>query len=311
MNKETTVLLIGGSGFLGAALTRRLKRDGYGVHHLVREPIASQEAGVAVHAGGLGNVELLRRLLPECGVVFHLASGTTPTISAKDPSLEAELNIFPTLRFLEVLHNFPQTKLIYISSGGTVYGNPGDQMATETTPLASLSYYGAGKIATEAFLLTYKRTYKRRVSILRPSNLYGPEQPLLQNFGIVRTMLQRCLDNQPIDIWGDGEVVRDFLYLDDLVEACMQVMQCHAPNDIYNIGAGEGHSLNQLADIIKATCNKPLDIRYSSSRSIDVKRIVLDCHRIQADLGWKPMVTLENGIRRTWDWLLTPTRGIK
>jgi UDP-glucose 4-epimerase len=301
------ILLIGGGGYLGSQLAPRLSAAGHEVEILVRDHGRPAPAGFTVHVGGLGNVALLRRILPSFDIVFHLASGTTPGVSGRDPSLEAELNLFPTLRFLETLQGHPQVHLVFISSGGTVYGNPAANSVTEDTPLAALSYYGAGKAALEAFLAAYARSNGSRLTILRPSNLYGPGQPHYYGFGVIRTMLQHLLDDTVMQIWGDGQAVRDFIYIDDLVDACILSLGDPEKIGIYNVGSGTGYSLRQLVDIVRHVCHRELRTEYREGRKIDVRTIVLDSARLQTAVGWQPRVPIETGIVRSWQWLQSGT----
>lgn len=297
------ILLIGGGGFLGSRLARRLCAEGHQVEILVRDHGRPAPSGFTVHAGGLGNVALLRRILPSFNVVFHLASGTTPGVSGRDPSLEAELNIFPTLRFLEAFQAHPDIHLVFVSSGGTVYGNPATNPVSEDAPLAPLSYYGAGKVALETFMTANARNQKGRLTILRPSNLYGPGQPHYLGFGVIRTMLQHLLDGTTMQIWGNGEAIRDFIYIDDLVDACSLALRGPKTNGIYNVGSGIGCSLKQLIEIVRTACRKELRIEYRAGRKIDVRAVVLDSSRLRTAVGWQPRVPIEAGIRQTWEWL--------
>lgn len=297
------ILVIGGAGYLGARLATRLKAEAYDVEILVRDHGKPTPIDVPVHIGGLGNVALLRRILPSFETIFHVASGTTPGVSGRDPSLEAEFNIFPTLRFLEVLQAQPQAHLVFISSGGTVYGNQQSNPVGEDAPLTPLSFYGAGKVALETFLSAHARTHGNRLTILRPSNLYGPGQPNYHGFGVIRTMLQHLQDGTVMQIWGDGEAIRDFIYIDDLVNACIMSMHDPAPIGVYNVGSGIGYSIKQLVDIVGAISRRNLKVEYRKGRKIDVRAIVLDSTRLRTAVGWEPVASIETGIRNTWDWL--------
>ncbi|MHB8455427.1 MAG: NAD-dependent epimerase/dehydratase family protein [Acidiferrobacterales bacterium] len=300
---KPSVLLIGGAGFLGSALAPLLLQNGYDVDLLIRQARGRFDPRVTVYTGGLGNSELLRRILPRYSTVVHLASGTTPGISAQNPSLEAELNIFPTLRLIETLHAFPDIKLVYLSSGGTVYGNPALDYVDEEAAVAPLSYYGAGKAAIEIFLQTFSRTFKSRTVILRPSNLYGPGQPYHRGFGLIRTILQHLHDEKTMEIWGDGEIVRDFIYIDDLANACLEVIKAPHSEGVYNVGYGKGYSISQLCSIVEQVCNRKLHTTRLPERAIDVRKIVLDHSRLGVQFGWRPKTPIESGIQNTWHWL--------
>jgi UDP-glucose 4-epimerase len=297
------VLLLGGDGFMGRALRGRLIETGRQIHVVTRSTILDSGDGSCIHGGGIENVELLRRLIPLVDTIVHLASATTPGLSARTPSLEANLNIAPTLGLLEELQRHPGVRLVYISSGGTVYGDPGRDPVTESAELRPVSFYGAGKVAVEGFLRSFQRMNGNPVVVLRPSNVYGPGQPRYQGFGVIRTMLQHALDGTTMSIWGDGSVVRDFLYIDDMIAAIEGMIDTTIPAGTFNAGSGLGHSLNELIRIIESTCDTHLPVRYQPSRGIDVQRIVLDVTSIRDHCGWKARTTLEHGVAKTWEWL--------
>lgn len=297
------VLLLGGAGFMGRALATRLRERGHEVHMMIRGAALDGLEDITVHVGGMENVELLRQLLPRFGTVIHLASATTPSLSGRTPTLEASLNIAPTLGLLEELQHHPWVRLIYISSGGTVYGNPEQTLVPESAALQPLSYYGAGKVAIEGFLQCFQRLAGNPVVILRPSNLYGPGQPRYKGFGVVRTMLQHVLDRTTMHIWGDGSVVRDFIYIDDVVAAIECVLADSDASGTFNVGAGIGYSLNELKSVIEEVSGERLHTRHEPSRSIDVRQIVIDSSNMERRFGWTPTTSLQDGVARTWEWL--------
>lgn len=297
------VLLLGGAGFMGRALCARLGARGYDVHVLARGTTLDIAEGCTVHGGGMENTELLRRLLPRMGTIVHLASATTPGLSAVTPSLEADLNIAPTLGLLGELIAHPHIRLVYVSSGGTVYGDPGSGTADESSELKPLSFYGAGKVAVETFLRCFQQRQGNPLVILRPSNVYGPGQPRYQGFGVIRTMLQHALDGSTMSIWGDGSTVRDFVYIDDVVSAMECFVADGAPTGTFNIGAGVGHSLNDLVSVVERASGRRLCVRHEAARGIDVQRIVLDTRAIRERCGWTAATPLEAGVVHTWQWL--------
>ncbi|MES2536570.1 MAG: NAD-dependent epimerase/dehydratase family protein [Pseudomonadota bacterium] len=296
-----SILLLGGAGFIGTALARRLAAQGKRVHVISRRNPTCIEPGIVVHAGDLGDVSLLEKLLPECGTVVHLASTTTPGSSAAHPARELG-NLVPTLQLLEILQRWPHTHLIFLSSGGTVYGNPAHNPVSELAPLAPLSFHGANKVALEGFLQAF-RASGHAVTVLRPSNAYGPGQSLHQGFGLVRTVLQNILRGSPLEIWGDGENVRDFVYVDDMVEAILLAAARPEDSGTYNVGSGKGYTINQVLAIAQQVSGVPVPVEYHPARSVDVREIVLDIAHIRAVTGWQPAIGLEEGIARTWHWL--------
>lgn len=288
---------------MGRALCRRLTARGHDVHVLTRGTTLEITERCTIHGGGMENTELLRHLLPRMGTIVHLASATTPGLSAATPSLEANLNIAPTLGLLGELAAHPRARLIYVSSGGTVYGDPGSDAADESSELKPLSFYGAGKVAAETFLRCFQQRYGNPLVILRPSNVYGPGQPRYQGFGVIRTMLQHVLDGSTMTIWGDGSTIRDYIYIDDVLSAVECFVADDAPIGTFNVGAGVGHSLNDLVAMIERVSGRALAVRHEAARDIDVERIVLDTRAIRQRCGWTSITPLEAGVDTTWQWL--------
>lgn len=298
------ILVIGAGGFVGTALSARLLQEGETVHRLQRTPAPSSGPNDRVHIASLDDAELLHAILPACDRVVHLASSSTPASTANAPVLEAELNLMPTLRLLELLREHPQARLVFASSGGTLYGNPGLDSASEGVPLETLSCHGAGKLAAEAFLQAFHHQTGRDVTVLRPSNLYGPGQALRSGFGLIRNMLEHARRGSALQIWGDGESVRDFLYIDDMVEACIRVLRGQTGGwRVFNVGAGVGHSVNEIRTLVEAVTGVTIPAVRHPARAGDVRRIVLDSRKLQDACGWRPSVTLLQGVERTWHWL--------
>lgn len=275
------VLLLGGRGFIGSALALRL-----------------QQQGVPVRVAGRDNSEQLEQLVPACGTVVHLASSTTPGSSAQQPALE-QANLQFTQRLVGLLQQQPATHLVFFSSGGTVYGNPAALPVPEDAPLAPLSHHGAAKVAQEAMCQSL-RAQGHAVSILRPSNVYGPGQPLKGGFGLVRTLLEHARQGTALQIWGDGENVRDYLYIDDLVDATLRLIVQPDKAGTYNLGSGVGHSVNAVKALVEQITGRPIATSYHPARGVDVKAAILSCERVASSLGWKPAVSLAEGIRHAW-----------
>ncbi len=278
------VLLLGGAGFIGGALARRLKQE-----------------EITVHVIGRHDTERLEQVLPQCGTVIHLASATTPGSSASHPGLELA-NLALTLRLLELLQPQPQTHLIFLSSGGTVYGNPDRLPVAEDAPITPLSNHGAGKASQEAFCQAF-RAQGHAVTILRPSNAYGPGQTIKSGFGLVRTMLEHVRVGTTMEIWGNGENIRDFIYIDDVVDAAMRLIRLPQDSATYNLGSGKGCSINQVRGIVEEITGTELKVSLRPARGADVRAVVLNIERICQELSWTPKVELREGVGLTWTWL--------
>jgi UDP-glucose 4-epimerase len=293
-------LLLGG-GFISTALIRRLVEHGRCVHVVTRKAPVESIPGIVSHIGDVSDATLLQKLERDCGTVIYLASTTTPGTSANCPVMELD-NLRPMLHLLEVVKSWQDMHLIFLSSGGTVYGNPLHNPVAENAPLSPLSYHGAAKVALEGFLNAF-RAKGRAVTILRPSNSYGPEQSLRQAFGLIRTVLQHVLDGTTMEIWGDGENVRDFVYVKDVADAIIAAVNAPMDSGTYNVGSGKGHTVNRVLTIAERICGAPVQVKHREARSADVREVVLDVSRIRERLGWQPRISLEEGILQTWEWL--------
>ncbi|MEJ1354012.1 MAG: NAD-dependent epimerase/dehydratase family protein [Candidatus Sedimenticola sp. (ex Thyasira tokunagai)] len=297
----TDNILILGGGFIGQALAKRLVDNGQPVTLISRSTPEHLTKGINWQQGDLGNLALMRRKLPECRAVIHLASTSTPGRHVHAPSREAEENLLPLLRLLEVMGDHAGIPLVFLSSGGAIYGHPATTPVSEKHTLAPLSNHAAGKAAAEHFLGVFAHQ-GHPVTILRPSNVYGPNQPLKSGFGVIRTLLEHLKCGTSMAIWGDGKIVRDYLYIDDLISACLAVLEDPSVGT-FNIGSGLGYSINELCMLAEKVTGKALDLRYDPARSVDVRKVVLDNMAIRNRYGWQPQFTIEQGIHLTWKWL--------
>jgi len=199
------------------------------------------------------------------------------------------------------LPKHPPRQFIFLSSGGTVYGNPEQLDVVEDAPLQPISYHGAAKSAAELFLQAFAHT-DYPVTILRPSNVYGPGQAGPAGFGLIRTILQHMQSNTPMEIWGDGSTLRDYLYIDDLIEAMLQVQRQGCTGG-FNVGTGTGHNVHEVITCAESVTERKLSIIQKPARISDVRGIVLNCSKVNKATGWKPTTDLKSGIRQTWQWL--------
>lgn len=305
--KKEGILLLGGTGFVGRALAASFVKNGFTkIYSIAKNRYQWKRlTEVQAYESSLDNHILLKKILPNCRIVFHLASDTTPGWSALKPSVEADSNLLPTLRFLEVLQDYPRTLLIYVSSGGAIYGNSEQDPITEDMPLSPLSYYGAGKAALEKFILAFCRQTNGNAMILRPSNIYGPGQPYKSGFGVIPTLFHHLITEQPLQIWGDGKAVRDYVFINDFVRLNVNLVKSRAMTvkiPIYNVGSGRGYTINELCDLVENVSGRKLIREYRPARVIDVKRVILNSSQIEQDFDWKASTNLRIGLERTWEW---------
>ena len=303
---EDISLVIGGNGFIGSALVRHLDTNGRKVRVYDRgEPQAGRHgAGVHYLRGGLDDTAALDASMAGVGTVFHLASSTVPGTSNLDPAADVTTNLLGTLNVIDAMKRRGIRRLVFLSSGGTVYGRLKHCPVPEEHPTFPICSYGIVKLAIERYLHLYRELHGLEYTILRASNPYGPFQSTSGLQGAVPAFIAKMLQGKPIEVWGDGSVVRDFLFVDDLIRALIQGARMPSGvSGIYNVGSGIGTSLNELLSTLVRVSGLSDTRQYQPGRAYDVPTSVLDISRIKAELHWAPQTSLEEGLRRTLDWL--------
>lgn len=296
-----SVLLLGGNGFIGQALARKYAELGYTVHIISRRRSPLDHPSIHSHQASLDDPDVLDKLIPQCDLIIHTASTCTPGSSAANPTKEGEENLLPLLRLLKTLSHHVSRQFVFISSGGTVYGESPNLPAREDSPLRPISYHGAAKVAAEMFVQAHARS-GYPTTILRPSNVYGPGQNGPAGFGVIKNILQHLEAGAVMEIWGDGESLRDYLYIDDLVDAIVQTQKQHCLGT-FNVGTGAGHSVNEIIALAESVTGRKLEMVRKPARKSDVTGIVLDYGKLNQATGWTPCTDLRTGIRQTWRWL--------
>lgn len=276
------ILFIGGAGFIGSNLVRRFCKDNK-YHVFVVEPEfanVSRLDGMQVDVvrESLSNVESLERIVSEKGIetVVHLVSTLIPGSGYDDFNKEFENMIFPSIRLMEYCAK-NSVKFVYFSSGGTIYGNRQTmQPFVETDDMAPISYYGWSKQMMENGILFKNRTEGLRYLIVRPSNPYGHGQNLHGKQGLVAVAIGKIMDGKPVEVWGDGSAIRDYIYIDDLAEIFFQLIDNDVTNETVNIGSGRGYSVNDVLAFLKIISKVDFKILYENARPMDVSNMVLD-----------------------------------
>jgi len=298
-------LVLGGNGFIGSHLVDKLllHRHAVRVFDKYEEHYRKPLAGVDYHYGDFGNRGLMESALSDIGIVFHLIHTTLPKTSNDDPVFDVQSNVVETLFLLERCVIKKIKKVIFISSGGTVYGNPTRLPVSEDDPTNPECSYGITKLTIEKYLALFKRLYNLDYTIVRPSNPYGRRQNPLGIQGAVTVFLGKAAKNEPLEIWGDGEIVRDYIYIDDLVDGIYKAAILNTSSRIFNVGTGLGYSLNDIVKIIRKVTGCNVGVEYKAMRSFDVQKILLDNSRAGKELSWFPTTTLEIGIKKTWQFI--------
>lgn len=295
------VLVLGAAGFIGRHIAESLAASGRTVLAACRSEARFDSPAIRPCIARFDQAGDFLPLLGERSLVIHAASSTTPGSSAAQPQIEG--NLRTTLALLEALQAQPSAHLVFLSSGGTLYG-PSEHAAREHDPLLPRSYHGAGKAAAEHFIHAWSAQFGGRATIIRPGNVYGPGQSPRSGFAAIPTAFRALLTGAEFTVYGDGGTERDFLYIDDLIELILRVIErAKAPRwDVLNAGSGRAITLGALLDAIERTAGERLRRVHKAARPVDVRRTVLDCSRAAA-LGWTPQVPLEEGLAKTWAWL--------
>jgi UDP-glucose 4-epimerase len=302
--RPDAIFVLGAGGFIGRHLSEAFALSGRRVIAATRVPTRFRSKRIENVVAEFSDARHFLPLLEGVRAVVHAASDTTPGSSAAHPQLDG--NLRATLALMEALQDTSSTRLVYLSSGGTLYGDC-KGAARESDPVKPRSYHGAGKAAAEHFIQAWAAQYNGTAVALRPSNVYGPGQPQRVGFGIIPAAFHAALHGTPLTIWGDGENVRDYLYVDDLVALCRRVVEHDlAPGThVFNAATGKGLRLNALLDSIDATTGTPVRREHQPSRLVDIRSIVLDSTAAHTTFAWSPTVTLAEGLERTWDWFRT------
>lgn len=306
-------LVLGGGGFIGTHLCRALLQRGYAVRVFERpvpEQLAAERSGGPIEwiYGDFLNRSDVAEAVAGSDIIFHLISTTLPKSSNDNPLYDVQTNLAGTLSVLEAARTGGAQRVIFVSSGGTVYGVPHSTPIAESHPTDPICSYGITKLAIEKYLHLYYTLHGLDYLVLRIANPFGEGQRPDATQGAIGVFLNRALRHEAIDIWGDGNIVRDYLHIDDVTDAFMRGLDYHGELRVMNIGAARGYSLNELLVAMEAVLGWPIQRRYLAARTFDVSVNVLDSTRARQLMGWVPQVELRDGLRRTVEWLRDPAR---
>jgi len=300
--------VLGGGGFLGSAICDRLLKDGYRLKIFERPGISSfrifsENEQVEWIMGDFSSVYDIETFINGVDVVIHLVSSTLPGTSNEDMVFDVQSNVISTLHLLNSMVAKGIKKIIFVSSGGTVYGNPKYTPLDEGHPTNPIVSYGITKLAIEKYLLLYQGLHGIKATILRVANPYGERQRVETAQGTVGIFLSKALSQEPIEIWGDGSVIRDYIYVGDVADAVAKALDYDGEESIFNIGSGSGKSLNELISTIKEIVRLDFEVRYLPSRSFDVPINVLNSSLALKELRWDPKIEFYEGIKKTAAWM--------
>lgn len=314
MDKKTNknkILILGAGGFIGTNLCRRLISDGESIKVFDRPGV--DFSNLYTYANNLNkptpeiiydnfncfsDLTKSKEYLEDVKIVYHLISTTCPTNSNIDVANEFESNVLATIKLLDSSVANQVSRVVFLSSGGTVYGKTSEAVLQEGSSENPISSYGIQKLCIEKILYLYNELYGLDYRIIRLSNPFGPYQRPNGVQGVISTFTWKALNDEAICIYGDGSVVRDYIYIDDAVDGILNISSDNATYKLYNLGSGIGTSVNEVVDSIKAALGKNIDITHTPGRQVDVPINVLDITRYTNDFGNPATVSLETGIKK-------------
>jgi UDP-glucose 4-epimerase len=299
------ILVLGGNGFIGCHLTAALARAGAGVRVLGRSCTPGVDGDVEYVRGDIAGEVAFGEVLAGVDQVYHLVSSTIPGTSNANPVFDVENNLVGSLRLLDAMVGAGVRKLVFLSSGGTVYGNPEELPVREDHVLRPISSYGVVKAAIENYMRLYSVLHGLDISVLRLSNPYGLGKTMIGTQGVIPTLFSKIVNGDVIEIWGDGGVVRDYIHMDDAVRAMLAVAGLEGFN-LFNVGSGVGHSLRDVIDHVARVTGLEPKVKYGPARPFDVRAIYLDVNKIRSVTQWKPEISLEQGCAMYWQGMERP-----
>lgn len=312
--RNNRIVVFGADGFLGKHLVTKLAADptnkviAFDRFSEFTKGIKTslpfrEHNNVSIIKGDFFNRDDIENILKKDDYVFHLVSSTNPASSIKDPLIDVDTNIRGSVELLKICTSKKIQKVIYFSSGGTVYGNTLAESINEDSILKPLSPYGIGKVTVENYLNYFYATHKLDYTVFRISNPFGPGQNIYGKQGVIPIFLRHFLEKTPIEIFGDGTMVRDYIYIDELTNMITASFKDTSSLKTYNLGSGTGVSINELIAIMeKITGYRPEKI-YKDFPPAFVQKSVLDIERFKKEFDYTPDIKLEQGIERTWSYV--------
>jgi UDP-glucose 4-epimerase len=306
-----SICLVVGGGFLGSHVAQRLAEQG---HDVVVYSRSFNEWLTHTDRSGGGRIELaegelptgngLAELIDAADIVFYMAGSSTPAAAHTDPGGSIASSVIPAAAVLDLMRPTSTRRIVLASSGGTVYGAAHSFPTGEEHPTEPVSLHGHNSLTVERYAMFFAEQYGFEPVILRYSNPYGPGQLARRGQGVVAAWCEALAHDETIELFGDGEVSRDFVFIEDAATATVLAGLAAPRPTIYNIGSGESCSLRRLLEILQRIANRTAAIRWAPARPVDIPVTQLDCSRVRTELGWESSTSLKDGLRASWEWAL-------
>jgi UDP-glucose 4-epimerase len=308
MKKNSKCLIYGGGGFIGSHLCDKLLEENYSVTifdklNFSRINLVNNINRIKIIEGDFNNEVDIKNSIENIDIVFHLVSSTLPANSNENPVYDVETNLISSLKLFEECVEQKIKKVVFISSGGTVYGVPDKTPIIESHPLHPICSYGIIKKAIEDYLFMFNKIYGLDYSVFRLSNPYGERQNPFVAQGVIPVFLSKIIQNKKIEIWGDGEVTRDYIYIKDAVELLVKSLDYESKSKVFNLSSSKGYSLNELLRIMISITGSNPEVIFKEGREIDVPVSILDNALAMEAFNWKPVTDINIGISNTYNYL--------
>lgn len=302
-------IIYGGAGFIGSHIAENLLENNLEITIFDKLNASKKNVEhildkIRFIEGDFSNEIDIRDSLKGINYVIHLVSSTLPADSNLNPNYDVETNLLSSLNLFEECSRQKIQKIIFISSGGTVYGNPLKLPIKEDHPTDPTCSYGITKLAIEKYLALYKILKGTDYNILRFSNPFGERQNPKTGQGLIANLLYKIKHKQTIEVWGDGKIVRDYFYIKDGAKAIYLAINNKSGVSTFNIGAGKGYSINRILDKFRKILRLDFDVKYTKARKFDVLKNVLDISRAKEILKWKPETNFDEAIKKTWSYII-------
>ena len=299
------ILVLGGNGFLGRNLCKYLADCGEKVYSFDMSMPEVADNRIEYIAGDFFDDYTLEETVKGMDVIYHAICTLNPGNSNEKCILGYERDFVQTAKLCFYLKD-TECRMIFFSSGGTVYGNQEVQPITEDAVPVPINHYGNLKLCIENTIRTFNFQMKKNMLIARISNPYGPGQDYHKGVGFIDAAIKHTIAGETIEIWGDGNVVRDYIYIDDLCRMLYALIEYHGDIEVFNLSSNTGVSQNDIVDILKQI-DPAVKVAYKPGRSVDAKKIILDNSRIRSICDFE-MVSIEEGIRRYYDYIKQGTK---
>jgi UDP-glucose 4-epimerase len=303
------VLITGASGFIGTNLVNKLSKISnikvFCISRMKGQNLIKSK-NITILNVDYSKTPLLKKIILEknINIIYHLAWASIPETASNNPEKDILVNVIPTINLMDACLETNVKKFIFISSGGTIYGNSNSFPIKETNDKRPINAYGISKLSVENYLEMYNHIYDFDYMIFRPSNPYGPFQHPKKNLGAVSIFMYKALMKENITIWGDGKIIRDYFFIDDMISALLGALNFNSrQHNIFNLSGLKAYSLNEIVYSIEETLKIKLNVNYRKNRQCDVKKVILDSSLAKKYLGWSPIVGLEEGLHLTRYWL--------